>query len=253
MSFTKKFAALGAAAAISATGLVAATGTSAHAAATSVDYNCDLSAFSAFLGGAPTTQKITANFDAISWGTAVAGKSVSKPATATITVSPTIAGLIQVAGGGKIAGTVSGTGKVGSQNVPVKMTIPSTAVDATNPAPVPMSGTFGAFTPSTAGAQAVSLPATVVTTLTTSIGPAEVACTAVPGSVLSFGTLTVTKGDSAALTAAKAQLAKDKAALAKAKKALKKAKGHKKVVLKKKVAKLVKKVKADQAKVNSLS
>jgi phospholipase C len=60
-------------------------------------------------------------------------------------------------------------------------------------------------------------------------------------------------GDSAALKAAKAQLAKDQAALAKAKKALKKAKGHKKAVLRKKVAQLTKKVKADQAKVASLS
>ncbi len=86
MSLTKKFAALGAAAAISATGLVAATGTAQAANVTkSVTYNCDLS------GLGQGTQPVTAAYSIPAMpSTLTKGKAVpAKAITAKITL-PTL-------------------------------------------------------------------------------------------------------------------------------------------------------------------
>ncbi|MCA1983640.1 DUF6801 domain-containing protein [Nocardioides nematodiphilus] len=251
MSFTKKFVAFGAAAALSATGFVAATGTSANAAdvTKSVTYNCNLSS----LGQG--TQPVTAVYTVPALPSSVAAGSTvpAKTVTAKITLPQPVTQLIAIGFGGKIDGTTSGNFTVGGQNVASMLTIPSQSIgDGSAAAEVNASGTLNAFKVSTAGAQAVKLPATLSASFQNNA--VTVPCVAKSGSDLSLGSVNVTKaGDSPALVAAKKQLAKDKAALAKAKKALKKAKGHKKVVLKKKVAKLVKKVKADQAKIKSLS
>ena len=93
MSVTKKFAALGAAAAISATGLVAATGTSAHAAnvTRSVSYDCDLSS----IGLGPTV--ITTEYSvptlpaALPKGTAVPSQPISAKITVPASVTTVVA------------------------------------------------------------------------------------------------------------------------------------------------------------------
>jgi len=248
MSLTKKFVALGAAAAISATGLVAGTGTSADAAnvTKSVTYNCDLSGLG--LGSQPVTAaySIPAFPASIRTGTAVP----AKPITAKITLPATVSTLIVAGFQGKIDGSVTGNVTFGSKSVASSLIIPSqTITDPASPAVVNASGKLAGFTASTAGTQAVKLPNAV--TATFQGGSLTVQCSAASGSNLSLASVSV-KG-SAALAAAKAKLAKDLKHLRAAKKALHKASGHKKVVLKKKVVKLTKKVKADRKKIKRLS
>jgi len=247
MSVVKKFVALGAAAAISATGLVAAAGTADAANVTkSVTYNCDLS------GLGQGTQPVTAAYSipafpaSLPTGTAVPKQNI----TAKITLPTPVSALIVAGFQGKIDGSVSGDVTFGSTKVASSLTIPSqTITDATAPATVNASGTLAGFKAGTAGAQAVKLPGAVTAKFQNDA--VTVQCTAAPGSDLSLGSVTV--GGSHALTAAKAKLAKDVKKLKAAKKALHKATGHKKVVLKKKVKQLTKQVKKDRKKVAALS
>ncbi len=247
MSFTKKFVAFSAAAALSATGFVAATGTSATAAnvTKTVTYECTYAALGLDHAPVSAAYTIPAFPTTLPVGTAVPSKAIS----AAITVPASVSALVVAGFQGSISGTVDGDVSFGSQKVAASLTIPegTKITDPAAPATLPATGTLDGFKASNAGIQSVKLPSNVTATLSGLAIP----CTAAAGSDLSISSVKV--GDSPALKAAKAQLAKDKAALAKAKKALKKAKGHKKVVLKKKVAKLVKKVKADQAKIKSLS
>jgi hypothetical protein len=251
MFVAKKFAALGAAAAISATGLVAAAGTAAHATTTAktVTYVCDLSALGLGNQNIKTAYALPALPASLSQGTKVPSQSIS----ATITVPAGVTTVVGAAFGGKIDGTVAGDLAFGSQKVASSLTIPQASVTPGQDSDVQATGTLAGFTASSAGAQAVKLPSVVHATFQN--GALAVDCDSAAGSDLSLGSVNVAKasGASAALKAAQAKLAKDQKALAAAKKALKKAKGHKKVVLKKKVAKLNKTVKADRAKVASLS
>lgn len=196
MKFVSKTAALGAAVAISATGLVAATGTTANAATVSVTYNCDLSDYAVLLpSGTPTSQPITAAYTVpalpttLPHGAAVPAQAIS----ADITASPVIGGLVAAAGkDGKLSGTVTGNVAFGGQPVAASLTIPPTT-PAAPPASttVHATGTLAGFSASTAGAQAVSLPAAVTATLETAGGPQDVSCTAAPGSNLSLGSVNV--------------------------------------------------------------
>jgi len=249
MFVAKKFAAFGAAAAISVTGLVAATGVSANAAnvTKSVTYNCDLS------GLGQGTQPVTAAYSipafpaSLPAGTVVAKQSI----TAKMTLPTPVSALIVAGFEGKIDGSVSGDVTFGSTKVASSLTIPSqTITDATAPATVNASGTLAGFTAGTAGAQAVKLPSAVTAKFQNDA--VTVQCTAAPGSDLSLGSVTVTKsstggGTNAALQKAEAKLKQDQAKLNGLKKGLKKAKGHKKAALQKKIAKLNKTIKADKA------
>lgn len=127
MKFVSKAAAFGAAAALSATGLVTATGVSANAADVSVTYSCDLSDFAAFLPlGTPTAQPITAVYTVPALpGTVVAGQALPAQAlSAKITPSPVISGLVATAGkNGQLSGTVAGNVKFGAQNIAASLAI----------------------------------------------------------------------------------------------------------------------------------
>ncbi len=120
MSFAKKFAAFGAAAAISATGLVAASGVAANAAdvTKSVAYNCDIPGFG--------TKAVSAEYSipalpaSIPAGTKVPGKAI----TAKVTLPADVANIIVVGFGGAISGTLNGNVAFGSQSVASSITIP---------------------------------------------------------------------------------------------------------------------------------
>lgn len=187
MKFVSKAAAFGAAAAISATGLVAATGTTADAATVtkSVTYNCDLSA----LGGG--TQQVTAAYKIPAFPSTLKGLTAvgATPITADITVPTAVSAIVVGPFHGHISGSVSGKAAFGKQSVAATLTIPDqTITNPAAPATVHSSGTLAAFKASTAGANAVSLPATVIAAL----GGGSFNCTAAAGSSLSLGSVNVT-------------------------------------------------------------
>jgi hypothetical protein len=187
MKFVSKAVAFGAAAALSATGLVTATGVSANAETVtkSVTYTCHLGA----LGG---DQPVAASYTVpvlpatVPGGTAIPAQAI----TATFTVPSSVSAVVVGGFGGHINGTISGNGAFGSQSVAAALTIPDqTITDASAPATLQASGTWASVTPSTAGANAVSLPSAVTATFQN--GAVSVPCESVAGSDLSLGTVTV--------------------------------------------------------------
>lgn len=193
MKLISKAAALGAAAAITATGLVGATGTSASATTAttkSVTYSCDLSAIPG-----QSTENVTAAYTfpafptTLPAGTAVKQQNIS----AAITLSPELSGLIYAGFGGHIKGSVAGKVGFGGQGVDATLVIPDTTItDPTAATTVNATGTLAGFTPATAGPNAVTVPSAVTATFDTSAGSLPVPCTAVAGSDVSLGSVNVT-------------------------------------------------------------
>jgi len=254
MSLTKKFAALGAAAAISATGLVAAAGT-ANAATGTATYTCtatgtigDLTSGSSFdvpLSLSPATLAGLASGIA-------AGKAAPVAGSADLTGFLTALGPAGQAGLGA-AGTLTASAAlpVSFNGKPVSMTInaaPMTGEQLVASKKLTFSGNLPA--PAAAGTYAATLPgsfslAVSASGLGGSVGTVE--CADSNAAELALGNVVVKSATppvvNTKLKAAQAQLAKDQKALKAAKKQLKKAKGHKSVVLKKKIAKLNKAIK----------
>lgn len=189
MKLIAKTAAVTAAAAIAATGLMGATGTSASAAGTTtkaVTYSCDLSAIPG-----QSTENVTAAYTVPAFPTTLAGGTAvpSMPIAAQVTLPASLSPVIIGGFSGNVGGTVTGNLGFGSQSVPATLTIPTTHItDPTAAAVLQATGTLAGFTPSTAGANAVSLPSSVTAVL----AGLTVPCTAVPGSDVSLGTVNVT-------------------------------------------------------------
>jgi len=189
MKFVSKLAAFGATAALATTGLVAA-GTAADAATVPVNYNCDLSAFAPLLPpGTPTSQQITAAYDVPALTSLVAGAPVaSKKLTARITIPAVVSGLVHLGFEDKVSGTVSGNVTFGPQHIAASLTIPEQKIsNPAGPNTVNASGSLAGFTPTRAGANAVSLPSTVTAVL----GGQDITCAAAAGSPLALGTASV--------------------------------------------------------------
>jgi len=187
MKLVSKLAAFGAAAALTTTGLAAA-GTAADAATVTkaVTYNCDLSGVGLGTQQVTTDYSVPAFSSALKQGTAVP----SMPISAKVTVPASVSAVVVAGFGGSINGTVSGNVSFGAAKVPASLTIPASKIsDPTKPATVSATGKLAAFTASTAGAQAVSLPSAVTATFQN--GALSVSCNAATGSNLSLGTVTV--------------------------------------------------------------
>jgi hypothetical protein len=188
MKLIAKTAAITAAAAMTATGLIGAISTSASAATTtkSVTYSCDLSV----LGQGH--QDVTAVYTVPAFPTTLpAGTAVpSMPIAAQVTLPASLSPIIIAGFNGDVSGTVTGNVGFGSQNIVGTLTIPTTHItDPSAAAVLQATGTLASFTPSTAGANAVSLPSAV----TASLAGLTVPCAAVPGSDVSLGSVNVVK------------------------------------------------------------
>jgi hypothetical protein len=168
MTFVSKVAAFGAAAAMTATGLVAATGTSAIAAdPITKTYSCKLPVGDAF------PVKVDFTLPALP-ASVPAGSSVpSLPVSAKMTLTLAEVSAIGTAVGPLLGSTptafggpITGAGSLGSVPVPMNLTVPSTPISTTGDTVLPASGTTEAFkVPTAAGTYDFSLPQSITAQL----------------------------------------------------------------------------------------
>ena len=269
MSNFKKLAALGAAAAISATGLVAAAGAANAATPGQATYTCTGTGTMANLLSGPFDIPVTiapATLSSLASGV-TAGKGSPIAGSADLSqflgaLTPTGAGVLGQAG--TLSATSAFPVSLGSQTANTNIVgAPMTAAELQSSHTLTFTGSLVAPA-SAVGTHAASLPSSFSLAVSSeNLGPAgTVECSDNNTAELSLGNLTVKPASAGgstgtsnakALAAAKAQLAKDTKKLAQLKKALEKASKAKKKGIKKQIVKVTKAIKADQAKIASLS
>lgn len=240
MKLVSKAAAFGAAAALTATGLVAASGTSANAATVSKTYTCQTAVGPYQVPVAFTLPALPSTLPA---GTTVPSIPVSAAMTLPQALVTTLSTLTDTLGG-----PVTGNATLGTLPIPTSLNVPSTALKTGADQVLTATGSLSSFkAPTTAGTYTLSLPTSIKAALAPSLGDLGTATCTLPASQAAVGSVKVT-GTTSAATPTKAQkkLAKDEKALKKAKKAYKKAHGAKKAKLHKKIVKLKKAIKKDK-------
>lgn len=176
-----------AAAAVAAGAVAIPVGTSASTAAAARTYSCSVGGMAFDVPVAFTLPELPTSLPADAAVPAL-------PVTAAITLPQSLTSLLSMLTS-MVGGDVSGDVKLGSQAIPVTMTVPSSPVDPSADQVLNATGTLLAFTaPDTAGTYDVALPTTMSAALVPSWGAAGIAECTLAGVDARFESVIVTGG-----------------------------------------------------------